>query len=298
MNYAYHRRAPGFTLVELLVVIAILALLLSILLPSLREARESARITVCRSNMRQMILGVRMYADDHRGSIFPVNPDLDDESIPPQGAAWARLIDDTAGAGEGPAVKPGLLYEYVSNVDDVTECPSNWRDRTGHTGDDDEDGPGMFGTPLDFDYTMVMNVHGLRIDRHIEMGYLDTPEEFGLWAIPPMSPPENQNIIRLSGLPIFVEENTRFWNQQYVDGLWGNGDQLEERHRGQCHLGFSDGRVEPFTPIMGKYNEGHEERDLDANDFYVRAFGRQEWIRLERQVGTMRPFGWINSPTP
>jgi prepilin-type processing-associated H-X9-DG protein/prepilin-type N-terminal cleavage/methylation domain-containing protein len=59
------RVSPGFTLVELGVVIAIIALLVSLLLPALMRAKEDGRTAVCRSNMRQIMLGVFMYADDN-----------------------------------------------------------------------------------------------------------------------------------------------------------------------------------------------------------------------------------------
>lgn len=55
----------GFTLIELLVVISIIALLLAILMPSLRKAREQARLAVCSSNQRQMLVGLMSYNADN-----------------------------------------------------------------------------------------------------------------------------------------------------------------------------------------------------------------------------------------
>jgi len=60
------RKIRGFTLVELLVVISIIALLLSILLPSLNKARESASKTVCKSNIKQIGVGIYMYFSEFR----------------------------------------------------------------------------------------------------------------------------------------------------------------------------------------------------------------------------------------
>ena len=60
----------GFTLIELLVVIAIIALLLSIVIPSLSKAREHARKAICSSNQKQMGLSFRIYAEENKG-IFP-----------------------------------------------------------------------------------------------------------------------------------------------------------------------------------------------------------------------------------
>lgn len=69
------RELFGFTLIELLVVVAIIALLISILLPSLGQARERGKRTVCLSQLRELTTALRQYADEYKDRCFPYNPD-------------------------------------------------------------------------------------------------------------------------------------------------------------------------------------------------------------------------------
>jgi len=113
---ALHRR--GFTLIELLVVVAIIALLVSVLLPSLAKAREQARKTVCLSNLHQMGNGMSAYSSDFR------------QTLPPRGVSYAYSIREATvrDIRDLPATLTnyGRLWgKYVGKDIKLFYCPSN-----------------------------------------------------------------------------------------------------------------------------------------------------------------------------
>jgi prepilin-type N-terminal cleavage/methylation domain-containing protein/prepilin-type processing-associated H-X9-DG protein len=87
------RHAAAFTLIELLVVVAVIALLLSILLPALSQARQSALRVTCQSNLRQQVQGALMYASEYKDRL-PLAKNYDWEQTRYTKLQYAQYIQE------------------------------------------------------------------------------------------------------------------------------------------------------------------------------------------------------------
>jgi prepilin-type N-terminal cleavage/methylation domain-containing protein/prepilin-type processing-associated H-X9-DG protein len=98
------RRQSGFTLIELLVVIALIALLASILLPVLSQAKQAGQMAVCKSNQRQLSVASMAYSVDNNNWLNPLQTAVPDSSV----ETTYRVI----------------LWDYVAHMPNVFDCPT------------------------------------------------------------------------------------------------------------------------------------------------------------------------------
>ncbi len=114
-------RRSGFTLIELLVVVAIIALLISILLPSLNRARQSAKTAVCATRLHNLGLAMAVY-DLHYGTFTPADPYplMPHDILTPGNESAGRRREWHDLQGYDPAI--GWLAFYAMNI--TPEIPS------------------------------------------------------------------------------------------------------------------------------------------------------------------------------
>jgi prepilin-type N-terminal cleavage/methylation domain-containing protein/prepilin-type processing-associated H-X9-DG protein len=214
------RKLLAFTLIELLVVIAIIAILAAILFPVFAQARESARKSTCLSNLKQIGLGMIMYAQDY-----------DETSVP-----WLlRHGPTTTGNQFDPATGVSnswdrLIMPYVKN-NGILGCPSD-------SGSDRRPNPGM----------------GVVIRSYTYPGSIG-----GGWC-PQGPPRAQAAIHKPAQTLMLIERDNCGWQQKAfstADSQWewcavsDNASEMAWRHHEQSNVLYADGHAKNIRWVKG-----------------------------------------------
>jgi prepilin-type N-terminal cleavage/methylation domain-containing protein len=264
----------AFTLIELLVVIAIIALLLALLMPALRLAKDQASALICVNNLRQLSMGWFSYTVDHDGMLmgghrkrgsnysdktcFPdgfwINPPHNDLGVYTSDTAPGVLEDKLRG------IKTGQLFPYVKTVK-LFHCPADAR----------------IDMPDQLAYCSYAVAGGMNGEEAYNGGCKQYPDRVA----------EVYDEIRSPGNKyVFIEESDpRGWNM----GSWlmsqtgsNGGDPLAGWQNDRSTLGFADGHAEKHRWVDKSTIEMTEEQrfgyPVPANEGEDLAYMRRGYV--------------------
>ena len=284
INFRQSGKARGFTLIELLVVIAIIALLLSILMPSLHTVKKIAQGVVCTSNTKGLSLGMTLFAqanDDYVPQSVPSEIDNSNyQTMKTKG--WVTRPNDINGVTISPmenathddrirGVEGGTLYPYIGDPK-IYHCPGDKRFKDTYANYLSFSLPGCL-KPDASDRTKYINKFSqisLPSSKYILLEESDPREYFsGSWSF-----------------------GTKEWSR---DGWW---DGLAIWHNNASTFGFADGHAESqkWRDEYTRTRSGWTLADLTANGG---SYGYLPYAGNEAKYGNVRnDLNWMQAAWP
>jgi len=262
-------------LVELLVVIGIIALLISILLPSLSKAREAAKDVQCKSNLNQIYKACLMFTNDNKGRL-PRGPLVGETTAVPQNAELERttawLMDPKFSTNGGVAdLSRGCILQYLGNKNDgmvaesvknVLWCPTDdpGQDRPRYSGQVQP----MFGRNFSYSFNAHINgvntgdkncdpdadyvTNGKTVYRGVHLSRIkQAAQKIMIWE--ELAPNDGWCLNPMSGSDDFP--SGRHGNRKTVNSSGVNSPYLTSGSKavaGRGNFCFFDGHVEPLAP--------------------------------------------------
>jgi prepilin-type N-terminal cleavage/methylation domain-containing protein len=260
---SHSTRARGFTLVELLVVIGIIALLISILMPTLNKAKEQANAVKCSSNLRTLMQGFQMFANDNNGHL----PGNDSDRLNPvetrrcflSGPPGPLTALVTSGTVLGDAPHRGTIFKYVRNKEGY-RCPSMPADAVAAQG----------GSNFAFDYAAFKGWTGCKVTKVPNTARFKDPNTGRTQIVP---------------TPVLVQENAYFFNGEYREGGHCNRDAMERIHNKGSYYAAIDGSVQFFSEPVVDFKD--EDKGLAKH--WEAISPSNKWVSFGLPGGT---WGW------
>ena len=230
------RKVKGFTLIELLVVIAIIALLLALIIPALRGARELGQRAVCLSNLKQLTLAWTTYAVEYDGKI------VDGSAFSMHTIGRLKL---EGWVGQAFIPQPvidrawliahnwkGALWPYIGNVD-FYRCPRGWADHT-------------------VTYTTVVSMNGMNVEGTYVAAHKGS-------KIPECGKRVGSTVLKITRLTdivspgagqraVFIDKGQFVLGNDffsyYLNPMWNVASPPPKHHRDGVTLSMADGHTE------------------------------------------------------
>lgn len=216
----------GFTLIELLVVIAIIAILASMLLPALAKSKAKAQGIGCLNNLRQLMLGWRLYSDD-ANELLLLSRDVPDTKRVVWVTGWVDYSSAAANWDPKVDIAKSPLMPYIGNSFAIWKCPA--------------------------DHVTVKNNKGLRLPR-VRSNSMSQTFDTGSWL---PNPPwrvygKMTEIVNPVKTWVLVDEHPDSVNDPAFAVQMAKPDAKTAQiidvpasyHNGACGFSFSDGHAE------------------------------------------------------
>lgn len=233
------RQRRAFTLIEVLVVVAIIALLISILIPSLDAARKQGRMVMCQAGVKALMTAFLTYSTETKG-FLPGNSESRE-------ADWLGLGNTnpiTRQQYSGRQPEDGTIFKYLGKQKEVYRCP-----------DDDQYRRDATTANRNYSFTTCVMLSGANT-AHVGQAHY---RYGGAGAAGNYSETDHTANMRVTVAPVIVEEDYEWFLSGCENSAWDNDDGITDRHpRKRGNIGCIDGHVQavslpPRPRLTGKY---------------------------------------------